>query len=141
MVAHGNRKAKGHLMEKKVVNELQEAGFAAERIRDQSGRRDDALEGGDITVPLCGVDRTVECKHHKAGFDPCYRALDKASFAVVKGNHKEPLVVTRFSTWLEHIKLAEAIKAENAQLKAEIDRLRARLAGSCRVLPISEAAE
>jgi hypothetical protein len=111
MVLRASSKRRGRNLENKVVSDLQEAGFAAEKIPYQQARRSDHSVGGDVSVPLCGVDRFIECKAHKQGFEPVYRALDKADVAVVRGHHKEPVVIVRWSTWLEHIKLAESYRA------------------------------
>ena len=119
MVCIKARKNKGRNLENKVVSDLQEAGFAAEKIPYQSARGSDHSVGGDVSVPLCGVDRTVECKHHKVGFEKAYNALAKADVAVVRGHYKEPLVIVRLSTWLEHIRLAESYRAPPINEAAE----------------------
>lgn len=116
MVAHANRKEKGAILERKVVDRLQEAGFAAERIAFQAGN---GVGLQDVSVPLCGVDRLVQCKHWKVGFEPVYRALEKADIAVVQGHHKKPVVCVPLDTWLEHIKLAESYRAPPISEAAE----------------------
>ena len=118
MVLRASSKRRGRNLENKVVADLQDAGFAAEKIPYQSARSADHTIGGDVSVSLCGVDRTIECKAHKNGFEPVYRALAKADLAVVRGHHMEPLVIVRLSTWLEHIKLAESYRVGRGGCKS-----------------------
>ena len=107
-----NARRKSYKQETALVDLLQETGFAAEKIRDQEGRAKDTTESGDVSVPLCGRDYTIECKHHKDGFQKVYAAIEGADIAVIKQNHKrDSLVIVRLSTWLEHIKLAESYRA------------------------------
>jgi hypothetical protein len=101
---------KGYRQETRLVDTLQEAGFAAEKIRDQEGRRA-STEGGDVSVPILGMDYPIECKHRKVGFEPVYHALDKAKFACIQGHHKSPLMVMRLSDWVEIMKRAESYRA------------------------------
>jgi len=115
MVAHRNRKAKGALLEKMLVADLQESGFAAERIPYQSGRPADHTDGGDVSAPLCGLDFPIECKHHKDGFQKVYAALENAPAALVKQNHKRFSVICwRLDDWLELVKRYEAARCRCA---------------------------
>ena len=73
---------------------LQDAGFAAERV-PLSG----SVGGqycGDITVPLLGVDRTIEVKVRARGFSQLYDWLEGRDLLVVRADRREPLVVLPF---------------------------------------------
>jgi len=107
-----SKKSKGRDFEKKVVSLCQDAGFAAERVYEQSGiHSGDVGDGVDVTVPLSGIDRTMQCKHWKNGFEPLYRILERAEIACVKGNRKEPLIAMRLSKWIELMREAESYRA------------------------------
>jgi len=111
MVLRASSKRRGRNLENKVVSDLQEAGFAAEKIPYQQARTADHMVGGDVSVPLCGEDRVVECKAHKQGFEPAYRALAKADVAVVRGHHREALVIMRLDDWISLVKEYESYRA------------------------------
>jgi hypothetical protein len=49
--------------------------------------------GGDISLPLLGIDRRLEVKGRAKGFARLYDWLDGADMMVVKADRKEPLVV------------------------------------------------
>jgi len=110
------KKEKSRLQETEFVEHLQENGFAAERIRDQPGRRcEEGDEGGDVSTPLCGLDFPIECKHHKDGFQKVYAALENAPAALVKQNHKRFSVICwRLDDWLELVKRYEAARCRCA---------------------------
>jgi len=93
---------KGNRAERALVRALQDRGFAAERV-PLSG----AAGGrycGDLTVPLLGVDRTVEVKVRARGFAQLYDWLDGRDLLVVRADRRDPLVILPF-------KLAVAIAA------------------------------
>jgi hypothetical protein len=66
--------------------------------------------GGDISVPLLGIDRRVEVKCRGDGFRELYAWLDDADFLIVKANRLEPLVVLRLKFASEIAALAEQTK-------------------------------
>ena len=49
--------------------------------------------GGDVSVPLLGVDRRVEVKCRGNGFRQLYEWLAGADFLIVRADRREPLVV------------------------------------------------
>jgi hypothetical protein len=49
--------------------------------------------GGDVSLPLLGIDRRVEVKGRADGFARLYAWLDGADLLVLKADRKEPLVV------------------------------------------------
>jgi Holliday junction resolvase len=65
---------KGNRLELALVRALQDAGFAAERVPLSGAAR--GRFGGDLSVPLLGVDRRVECKCRGNGFGQLYSWLD-----------------------------------------------------------------
>jgi hypothetical protein len=96
---------KGARGERQLVHLLQTAGFAAERV-PLSG----AAGGrycGDLSVPLLGVDRTVEAKTRASGFRELYRWLTDRDLLVVRADRREPLVVLPLRFAIEIAKAAE----------------------------------
>jgi hypothetical protein len=84
---------------------LQAAGFAAERVPLSGAAR--GRFGGDVSVPLLGVDRRVEVKIRAAGFRELYRWLDSAELLVVRADRSKPLVVLPLRLAIEIATTAE----------------------------------
>jgi Holliday junction resolvase len=82
---------KGNRAERALVAFLQDRGFAAERVPLSGAAR--GRFGGDLSVPLLGVDRRVEVKVRGNGFRKLYDWLDGADFLIVRADRLEPLVV------------------------------------------------
>jgi hypothetical protein len=82
---------KGNRAERELVRLLQAAGFAAERVPLSGAAR--GRFGGDVSVPLLGVDRRVEVKARANGFRELYGWLNGADVLVVRADRSEPLVV------------------------------------------------
>jgi Holliday junction resolvase len=80
----GGRKSrdKGNRFERAIVRLLQDRGFGAERV-PLSGSAGGSFQG-DVTFPLLGIDRTVECKVRKDGFRELYAWLDGRDALVVR---------------------------------------------------------
>ena len=115
-----NARKKSYKQETDLVDLLQEHGFAAEKIRDQEGRSRETDDGGDVSMPMCGLDFPIECKHHKDGFQKVYAALENAPAALVKQNHKRFSVICwRLDDWLELVKRYEAMRCRCAPSVAE----------------------
>jgi hypothetical protein len=66
--------------------------------------------GGDVSVPLLGVDRRVEVKARGNGFRRLYDWLGDHDFLIVKADRLEPLVVLRLKFASEIAALAEQAK-------------------------------
>jgi Holliday junction resolvase len=96
---------KGNRAERGIVEILQNAGFAAERVPLSGAAR--GRFGGDVSVPVLGVDRRVEVKCRANGFSRLYAWLDGVEFLVLKADRREPIVVARLS---EAIRLIKAIE-------------------------------
>jgi Holliday junction resolvase len=96
---------KGNRTERALVRALQDAGFAAERVPLSGAAR--GRFGGDVSVPLLGIDRRVEVKCRGTGFRQLYAWLDGADFLIVRSDRSEPLVVIPFSLAVEIAKAAE----------------------------------
>ncbi|MDQ0395192.1 hypothetical protein [Labrys monachus] len=99
---------KGNRVERALVRQLQEAGFAAERVPLSGSAGGSYI--GDITVPLLGVDRTVEAKARADGFRELYRWLEGRDMLVVKADRREPLVIVPL-----RLALAIGAAAENGK--------------------------
>ena len=67
--------------------------------------------GGDVSIPLLGVDRRVEVKCRGTGFRQLYAWLDGADFLIVRADRNEPLVVVPFRLAIEIAKAAELVEA------------------------------
>jgi hypothetical protein len=96
---------KGNRVERHLVRLLQDAGFGAERI-PLSGSAGGKFSG-DLSVPLLGIDRTVEVKCRARGFAQIYDWLADHSFLIVKSDRKPPLVVIPLRLALEFATAAE----------------------------------
>jgi Holliday junction resolvase len=96
---------KGNRTERAIVRALQAAGFAAERVPLSGAAR--GRFGGDISVPLLGVDRRCEVKARGAGFRRLYDWLEGADFLIVKADRAEPLVVLKLKFATEIAWVAE----------------------------------
>jgi hypothetical protein len=53
--------------------------------------------GADLSVPICGVDRSVEVKCRATGFRQLYEWIKDRDFPIVKADRQEPLVTVRLS--------------------------------------------
>jgi hypothetical protein len=82
---------KGARGERAIVRFLQERGFAAERVPLSGAAR--GRFGGDVSIPVLGVDRRVEVKCRGDGFRELYKWLDGADLLIVRADCLEPLVV------------------------------------------------
>jgi hypothetical protein len=82
---------KGARAERGLVRFLQARGFAAERV-PLSGSAGGSYVG-DITVPVLGIDRTVEVKVRGSGFRQLYDWLERRHLLIVRADRREPLVV------------------------------------------------
>jgi hypothetical protein len=92
---------KGRRTELGIVRLLQDAGFAAEKI-SRTG-----YTGGDVSVPLLGIDRIVEIKIRGAGFKQLYRWLAGRDLLVVRSDRAEPLVILPLKLAAEIARAAE----------------------------------
>jgi hypothetical protein len=99
---------KGNRLERAIVRALQEAGFAAERVPLSGAAR--GRFGGDVSLPLLGIDRRVEVKARAAGFRQLYDWLADHDFLVVRADRSEPLVVLRLKLAAEIAATAEKAK-------------------------------
>jgi len=96
---------KGARSERAIVRLLQALGFAAERVPLSGSAR--GRFGGDVSVPLLGVDRRVEVKVRARGFRELYKWLDGADLLVVHSDRHQPLVVVPLKFAVEIAAIAE----------------------------------
>jgi hypothetical protein len=75
---------KGNRIERALVRALQHTGFAAERV-PLSGAAHGRF-GGDLSVPILGIDRRIEVKARCNGFRKLYAWLDGADLLVVRAD-------------------------------------------------------
>jgi hypothetical protein len=67
--------------------------------------------GGDVSMPLLGVDRRVEVKCRGNGFRRLYDWLGDADFLMVRSDRREPLVVLPLRLAAEVAAVAESNRA------------------------------
>jgi hypothetical protein len=103
---------KGNRTERAIVHLLQQRGFGAERVPLSGAAR--GRFGGDISVPLLGIDRRVEVKCRGNGFRELYSWLDGADFLIVRADRREPLVVLPLKLAAEIAALAERQKGASS---------------------------
>lgn len=103
----GGRKSrdKGNRVERLLVNRLQDAGFAAERV-PLSGSAGGSYVG-DLTLPLLGIYRRCEVKARATGFRQLYAWLEERDVLVVKADRLGPLVVVPLRLVVEIAAAAE----------------------------------
>jgi hypothetical protein len=87
---------------------LQNNGFAAERVPLSGAAR--GRFGGDLLVPLLGIDRRVEVKCRGDGFRKLYKWLNGADLLIVRADRSEPLVILPL-----HLAVEIALAAETAR--------------------------
>jgi len=89
----GGRKSRdrGNRVERALVRILQDHGFGDERV-PLSGAAGGSYVG-DVSIPLLGIDRTIEVKARADGFRELYKWLEGRDVLVVKADRREPLVV------------------------------------------------
>lgn len=97
---------KGQREERKIVHLFQEAGIGAERI-PLSGSAGGSF-GGDVTLPVAGVDRKFEAKVRANGFVQLYDWLGANYGLFVRSDRNPSLVVLRTADFIDLIKRAEA---------------------------------
>jgi Holliday junction resolvase len=100
---------KGNRTERAVVRLLQARGFAAERVPLSGSMR--GRFGGDVSVPVLGIDRRVEVKVRGDGFREIYKWLDGADFLIVRADRRELLVVVPLKLAVEIATVAERGRA------------------------------
>jgi Holliday junction resolvase len=96
---------KGNRAERAIVRLLQERGLAAERVPLSGAAR--GRFGGDVSVPVLGVDRRVEVKCRGNGFRELYKWLDGADMLIVRADRRELLVVVPLKLAAEIAAMAE----------------------------------
>lgn len=96
---------KGLRIERECVHILQDAGLAAERIplSGASGGR----YGGDVSVPVLGVDRTLEVKCQASGWKQAYAFLADHYGLIIRADRKPPLMVMRLADFAELALIAD----------------------------------
>ncbi len=82
---------KGSRFEREIVNLLQDAGRAAERV-PLSGMHGGRFRG-DVSCPVLGGDWIVEAKARAHGFKEIYGWLDGNDALVIRSDRRRPLVV------------------------------------------------
>jgi Holliday junction resolvase len=96
---------KGNRTERAVVRLLQNHAFAAERVPLSGAAR--GRFGGDVSVPVLGVDRRVEVKCRGDGFRELYKWLDGADMLIVRADRRELLLVIPLKLAAEIAAIAE----------------------------------
>ena len=84
---------KGMGFESEVVKLLQAAGLDARKI---SGMY---VPGPDVSCPVLGRDRKLECKRRARAFGTLYGFLNGSYAAVIRDDRCEPMVIMRLEDW------------------------------------------
>jgi Holliday junction resolvase len=101
---------KGNRAERALTRLLQQHGFAAERVPLSGAVR--GRFGGDVSLPLLGIDRRIEVKVRGNGFRELYRWLGGADLLVVRADRKDLLVVVPIRLAIEIATAAERGRAK-----------------------------
>lgn len=103
---------KGARTEREAVRILQEHGLSAERVplSGASGGR----YAGDVSVPVLGVDRTLECKCRADGFKQIYAWLADNYGLILRADRAQPLIAIRLRDFAELAIAAGRWQALNA---------------------------
>src|SRR5262249_5475339 len=99
---------KGSRGERQLINLLQDAGIAAQRI-PLSGSAGGKF-AGDVSIPLLGNDRIAEVKARASGFRQLYAWLDGRDLLALKADRADWLVVLPFQTFIQMVAAAELAK-------------------------------
>ena len=98
-VSHRGRRIKGRKFENEVVERLQGCGLAAERIplSGAAGGRFDH----DVSCPVRGVDRKLECKIRERAFSTVNAMLGENFALVCRDGRSRTLVVMTLENFAE----------------------------------------
>jgi hypothetical protein len=93
-------KRKGNGFEREVVVALQELGLAAERV-PLSGSVKTSKFDHDISCPVRGIDRRIECKRRKRSFKTIRDMLAGNFALIVRDDNSPPLVIMSIPAFAE----------------------------------------
>jgi hypothetical protein len=110
---------KGSRVERAIVAILQDHAFGAERVPLSGAAR--GRFGGDVSVPILGIDRRVEVKARRNGFAQIYKWLGDHDFLVIKADRLEPLVILRLSEAARIAAIAEQSEHRRALVQRDGD--------------------
>jgi hypothetical protein len=91
---------KGNGFEREVVAALQKLALAAERV-PLSGSVKTSKFDHDISCPVRGVDRRLECKRRKRSFHTISKMLAGNFALIVRDDNSPPLVIMSIPTFAE----------------------------------------
>jgi hypothetical protein len=102
VVVSGGRgpKRKGNAFEREITALLQELGLAAERV-PLSGAVKTSRFDHDISCPVRGVDRRIECKRRGRAFATIDTMLGGHFALIVRDDRSRPLIVMTLPTFAE----------------------------------------
>src|SRR6516225_10392799 len=83
---------KGCAFEREIVAALQQLGIAAERV-PLSGAVKTSRFDHDVSCPVRGVDRRIECKRRKRSFGTIDKMLGGNFALIVRDDNSPPLVI------------------------------------------------
>jgi hypothetical protein len=96
-------KAKGNGFEREVVRLLQAMGIAAERV-PLSGACKTPRFDHDITCPVRGVDRRLECKRRARAFATIDKMLSSNYALVIRDDRSRPMVVMTLENFADLVR-------------------------------------
>jgi Holliday junction resolvase len=86
--------------EREIVAALQELGIAAERV-PLSGAVKTSRFDHDVSCPVRGVDRRLECKRRRRAFATIDNMLDGNFAVIVRDDRSRPLVIMTLESFAE----------------------------------------
>jgi hypothetical protein len=93
-------KRKGNGFEHEVTAQLQDCGLPAERT-PLSGAVKTSRFDHDVSCPVRGIDRRIECKRRKRSFGTIDKMLGGNFALIVRDDRSRPLVVMTLQTFAE----------------------------------------
>jgi hypothetical protein len=91
---------KGMAFELEVVRLLQDHGLAAEKV-PLSGAVKTPRFDHDVSVPVRGIDRRIECKRRKRSFQTISKMLAGNFALIVRDDNSPPLVIMSVPAFAE----------------------------------------
>lgn len=114
-MAGRHSRTKGLNFERAIVKLFQEHGLAAERVPG-SGQAGGSF-GGDINVPILGIDHRLEAKIQASGFKTIYGWIEGVYGLVLRADRSEPLICIRLKDFAHLVRTADGERVKAASAK------------------------
>lgn len=114
-------KRKGVAYETEITKDFQEIGCAAEKVPLSGAVKTNKFDH-DVTAPIMGADRKIECKIRKDGYRELYKHLAENDILAHRSNNRSSLVTMRLDFFLQVLRRANNDYARDEQRLAELAR-------------------